>query len=207
MIDTLNLIPYNTGNAPMPLPEYGRNIQNLVDFCLTLEDREERTRCAHEIINVMKSLFPSDDEDKIREKKLWDHLNIMSRFELDIDFPCDVITAENVNPQPERLPYSSSSMRGRHYGRNIEMMIEKVADMEDGSEKSQLIGMIANHMKKLMLVHNKEGVSDSKILKDLSIYSKGKINLDPETFLLHEFKQQTVHSTKGTRGNRKRKEK
>lgn len=80
-------------------------------------------------------------------------------------------------------------MRFRHYGKNIEKMIAIVAEMEDGPEKDQLISMIAHHMKKLMLVHNKEGVDDTKILRDLALYSGGKINLDPNTYLLHEFKE------------------
>ena len=88
-------------------------------------------------------------------------------------------------------------MRFRHYGKNIEKMIATVADMEDGPEKEQLISMIAHHTKKLMLVHNKEGVDDAKILRDLSLYSGGKINLDPKTYLLHEFKEVKMPAHQG----------
>lgn len=205
MTELEHLIPYNTGFAPMPMPEYGRNIQNLVDYCVMLEDREERTRCAHAIAKIMLSLTPSTEDMENRMKKIWDHINIMARFELDIDFPYEVITAETINPKPERLPYTSSAMRGRHYGRNIEMMVSTVADMEEGPERDQLIVMIANHMKKLMLMHNKEGVSDAKILKDLAVYSNGKINLDPEQFHLHVFKQPVPQ--KNQKNQRKRKQK
>lgn len=206
MTDFKHLIPYNTGYAPMPMPEYGRNIQNLVDHCVQIEDREERTQCANAIAQIMLSLTPSSEDMENRLKKIWDHINIMARFELDIDFPFEVITAETINPKPEKLPYSSSSMRGRHYGRNIEMMISTVADMEEGPERDQLIVMIANHMKKLMLMHNKEGVSDAKILKDLAIYSNGKFDLDPEVFHLHVFKQQQPPQ-RNQKVQRKRKQK
>lgn len=94
-----------------------------------------------------------------------------------------------MNPAPEKIPYTSSDMRFRHYGKNIEKMIATVAALEDGEEKDVLISMLAHHMKKLMLQHNKEGVDDAKILRDLALYSDGRINLDPRTYLLHEFRE------------------
>ncbi len=157
----------------------------------------ERTACAFGIANIVASLFPQLVGENKDMTKVWDNINIMSRFELDIDFPCEVITREKMNPKPETIPYTSSSMRFRHYGKNIEKMIATVADMEDGPEKEQLISMIAHHMKKLMLVHNKEGVDDAKILRDLSLYSGGKINLDPKTYLLHEFKEVKMPAHQG----------
>ena len=193
------MLRYNTSKEPLILSEYGRNIQNMVDYCVSIEDREERTLCAYSIIHFMANLFPNISDKKI----LWDHLNVMSRFELDIDFPVEVITREEVNPKPEPLPYSDNRMRWRHYGRNIEYMIQIVADMPQGEEKDQLISMIAHQMKKLQLVHNKEGVDDSKILRDLAIYSDGKINLDPEHYLLHEFLEAPVPQT----GKKKKKKK
>ncbi len=183
------MIPYNTDMEPVVLPEFGRNIQNMVDYCVGIPDRDERTVCAYSIADIMASLFPQLVGENKDMTKVWDNINIMSRFELDIDFPCEVITREKMNPKPDAIPYTSSSMRFRHYGKNIEKMIAIVAEMEDGPEKDQLISMIAHHMKKLMLVHNKEGVDDTKILRDLALYSGGKINLDPNTYLLHEFKE------------------
>ena len=191
------MIPYNTDMEPVVLPEFGRNIQNMVDYCVGIPDRGERTACAFGIANIIASLFPQLVGENKDMTKVWDNINIMSRFELDIDFPCEVITREKMNPKPENIPYTSSSMRFRHYGKNIEKMIATVADMEDGPEKEQLISMIAHHMKKLMLVHNKEGVDDAKILRDLSLYSGGKINLDPKTYLLHEFKEVKMPAHQG----------
>lgn len=182
---------YNTRQSQLILPEYGRNIQNMVDYCLTIEDREERTRCAFAIVHFMQNLFPSITD----RKTLWDHLNVMAGFNLDVDFPVEVIDREQLNPKPEPLPYSDNRMRWRHYGCNIELMIRKVADMEECEDKEKIISMIAHQMKKLQLVHNKEGVDDSKILRDLAIYSEGKINLDPETYLLHEFREAPAPAT------------
>lgn len=195
-------IPYNTGMPQMPLPEYGRNIQNMVDYCVEIPDREERTACAYGIVNVMKTLFPENVGEKGDLKKFWDHINIMARFELDIDFPCEVITAENVNPKPDPIPYRKGGIKFRHYGRSLENIIKIVADMENGDQKDRLISMIAHQMKKLMLTHNPEGVDNAKILRDLRDYSDGKIDLDPNTYILHEF--QDVTPVKGKKGKKKK---
>ena len=183
------MIPYNTDMEPVVLPEFGRNIQNMVDYCVGIPDRDERTVCAYSIADIMASLFPQLVGENKDMTKVWDNINIMSRFELDIDFPCEVITREKMNPKPDAIPYTSSSMRFRHYGKNIEKMISIVAALEDGEEREVLISMLAHHMKKLMLQHNKEGVDDAKILRDLSLYSGGRIDLDPQTYLLHEFRE------------------
>ncbi|MDE6409819.1 MAG: DUF4290 domain-containing protein [Muribaculaceae bacterium] len=197
------MLPYNTDNSPIILPEYGRNVEGLVNFCCDIEDREERTRCAYALVELMANQFPQMIGENGDRSQIWDQINIISRFRLDVDFPCDVITADKLNPKPERIPYTASSMRYRHYGKNIEKMIETVADMPDGDEKSNLISMIAHHMKKLMLTHNKEGVDDAKILRDLAEYSGGRINLDPSTYLLHEFKEVEI----ATPGKSKKKKK
>lgn len=196
---------YNTHRETLTLPEYGRNVQNMVDFCLTIPDREERTLCAKAIIGVMRKLTPQQANTPEKEQKLWDHLNIMSHFKLDVDFPVPVLTAEQLNPEPKPIPYSANRMRWRHYGKNIEAMIQVVADMEDGEDKEVLTSLIAHHMKKLQYTHNKEGVDDAKILRDLAVYSDGKIELDPETYLLHEFKEVKVptQARKPTRKRRK----
>lgn len=183
------MLPYNTDMEPVLLPEYGRHFQGFVDYCVKIPDRDERTACAYAIADTMAVMFPSIVGEGGDYSKIWDQINIMSRFELDIDFPCDVITAEKMHPVPNKIPYSSADMRFRHYGKNIEKMIAIVADLEDGEEKDNLISMLAHHMKKLMLQHNPEGVDDAKILRDLALYSDGKINLDPETYLLHEFRE------------------
>lgn len=193
-----HMLPYNTDEEKMRLPEFGRNLQNLVKYCMSIPDRDERTACAYAIVEMMPVLYPEVVGENGDMSRAWDELNILSDFKLDIDFPCEVITSEQLNPKPARIPYTSSRMKFRHYGLNIEKMIEKVADMEDDPEKDALISMIAHHLKKQLLIHNKEGVDDAKVLRDLALYSGGKINLDPETYILHEFREAPVkqHNTK-----------
>lgn len=184
------MIPYNTDMSKIPLPEYGRNMQGMVDYCVSIEDREERTRCAYTLASIMADKFPELVGEGKDYSQIWDRLNIMSGFKLDIDFPCEVITSEKMNPVPEKIPYVTTPIRLRHYGRHIEEMIAKVAEMEESEEKALLISLIAHHMKKLQFTHNKEGVDDAKILRDLRDYSQGAINLDPATYLLHEFREE-----------------
>lgn len=199
------LIPYNTGMPQLPMPEYGRNIQNMVDYCVLIEDREERTDCAYAIVDVMKTLFPQNIGEGGDLKNFWDHLNIMARFELDIDFPCEVITAENANPRPKPIPYSKRPIRYRHYGRSVENIIRIVGDLDEGEERDKLISLLANQMKKLMITHNPEGVDDGKIIRDLYELSEGKINLNPETYILHEYHTADVPKTKQKKVRKKKK--
>ena len=162
------MLTYNTQLKKLVLPEYGRNIQQMVNHCLTIEDKEERTRCAYSIINTMGNLFPNLRDIEDFKHKLWDHLAIMSDFKLDIDYPCDVIKPESLNSFPEKVDYYTSPIKYRHYGRSIELMIAKASSMPEGEERDALILLVANHMKKLMLSVNSEGVDDAKILKDLN---------------------------------------
>ena len=197
------MLPYNTDMEPMLLPEFGRHIQGLVDYCVAIPDRDERTACAYAIADTMASIFPEIVVINGDYTQIWNQINIMSRFELDIDFPCEVITAEKLHPKPEKIPYSNPEMRFRQYGKNIEKIIGVVSAMEDGGQKSELISKIAHLMKMQMLMHNPEGADDARILKDLSIYSGGKINLDPAEYHLQEFRDVQVQRNQSKKKKRK----
>ena len=177
---------YNTEEKRLALPEYGRNIQNMVDYCITIADREERKRCANTIINVMGNLFPHLRDVNDFKHILWDHLAIMSDFKLDIDYPYEIVKKENLNTRPPRIPYSNSRFHYRHYGKTLELMIQKATTYPDGPEKDQLIKLLATQMKKSFLTWNKETVDDRKIFKDLDELSDGKIILDEEEHKLLE---------------------
>lgn len=180
---------YNTQQKKLIMPEYGRNVQQMIDHCVSIEDREERTRCANTIINIMGNLFPHLRDVDDFKHKLWDHLAIMSDFKLDIDYPYEIIRKENLRTKPDRIPYTLTPIRYRHYGKTLERMIKKCEDYPDGPERDQLISLLANHMKKSFLTWNKEVVDDDKIFKDLREYSHGRIDLGPETFRLKESKE------------------
>ena len=182
----MNGMQYNTQEKRLALPEYGRNIQNMVNYCVSLPDREERTLCANAIVNIMGNMFPHLRDVNDFKHILWDHLAIMSDFALDIDYPYEVLKREDLYIKPNKLPYSQGKITYKHYGKNLESMIKKAIQYEEGEQKEYLISLLANHMKKSFMVWNKENVEDRKIFKDLEILSGGKIVMDEETHKLAE---------------------
>lgn len=171
------MMEYNTRQKKLPLPEYGRSVQKMVDHALTIEDREERQRCATTIVEIMGSMFPNTRNLPDYERKLWDHLAIMSDFSLDIDYPFEVIKKEEFHVAPEKVPYQTGEIKNRHYGRIVEDMIAHACTLPEGEERDQLIELIAIQMKKNHIAWNKEGVEDKKIFDDLRIYTKGAIDI------------------------------
>jgi hypothetical protein len=169
---------YNTSRKRLVLPEYGRNIQRMVDIAAATENREERNRLARGIIAVMGNLNPHLRDISDFKHKLWDHLAIISDFKLDIDSPYPMPTAEALSERPKSVPYNQEKIRFKHYGKIIEQMVKKAAEMEAGEEKSMLIALIANHMKKSYLTWNREVVSDEIIFSDLVEMSKGRLQID-----------------------------
>lgn len=182
------MLTYNTQQRRLRLPTYGRNIHQMVEHCLTIEDRDERNACARAIIDCMLRLFPEVKQRDGYEQQLWDHLAIMSDFRLDIDYPYEVIRPDSLESRPQPVFYPQNPISSRHYGHNLETMINTAAHMEPGEERDALIMLLANQMKKMLLAINPEGVDDMKIFKDLAAYSHGAIRLDPATTRLHEFK-------------------
>ena len=157
---------YNTQKKKLLLPEYGRNIQKMVDYLLTIEDREERTRAAKTVIDVMGNLYPHLRDVPDFRHKLWDHLAIMSEFKLDIDTPYPLPSLSKLQEKPERLPYSSNHIKYKHYGKLVEKLIDKIKELEDPEQKRALIVLTANHMKKSFLTWNKDSVEDEQIYND-----------------------------------------
>ncbi|MDR0546497.1 MAG: DUF4290 domain-containing protein [Dysgonamonadaceae bacterium] len=184
----ITALKYNTQEKRLALPEYGRNIQNMVDYCVSIPDREERSRCADSIINIMGNMFPHLRDVNDFKHILWDHLAIMADFALDIDYPYEVIKREDMYIRPPRLTYPQGKITYKHYGRYLESMIRTAVKYEDGEEKEVLTGLLANHMKKSFLTWNKEVVDDRKIFADLEQLSKGNIVLDEEQHKLTESK-------------------
>lgn len=169
---------YNTAEKHLAQPEYGRNVQNLVDYCVTIEDREERNRCANAIISIMANLYPQQRDTNDFKHILWDHLAIMSGFKLDVDYPYEVVKEADLQTRPPRIPYVSTRIRSRQYGKIMEQMVGKATEMENSEAKDYLVRSLANQMKRSYVTwNNKDTVSDAKIFKDLAQLSDGLIDL------------------------------
>ena len=167
------------------MPEYGRNIQRMVAHCRTIEDREERNRCARTIIRAMEAIVPEKGAALDKETIYWDHLAIMADFELDVDYPAGTITREEITLKTEKPEYPGHLIQYRYYGHFIVGMIRKVCEMEMGSERSAAEYFVAMQMKRDYMTWNQETVEDIKIFKDLFELSDGQILLTPENCKLN----------------------
>lgn len=195
---------YNTSRKHMVLPEYGRNIQRMVDHIKTVEDREERNRLAHAIVAIMGNLNPHLRDINDFKHKLWDHIAIIANFELDIDYPYEIPQAEMFQQPPRKVEYGTHRMLYRHYGNAVEKMINTVCDMSDEENKKRLINVIANHMKRSYVIWNRNTVSDEVILKDLVKLSKGRADVS-EVKLMEVREPINTNKKRGRRNNPRKK--
>ncbi|HCO67404.1 MAG TPA: DUF4290 domain-containing protein [Dysgonomonas sp.] len=197
---------YNTQLKKLALPEYGRNIQNMVDFCLTIEDRDERKRCANTIINIMGNMFPHLRDVNDFKHILWDHLAIMADFQLDIDYPYEIVKKEDLYSKPGKLEYSRPTMHYKHYGKTLEKLIKLAADYPEGKEKEQLVYLVLTHMKKTYVQWNKE-VDDVKLFQDLYELSNHKLDKRNSDIKLPEIKELNINQRKQQQRNGSQKKK
>ncbi|HYG37162.1 MAG TPA: DUF4290 domain-containing protein [Cytophagales bacterium] len=171
---------YNTNKQDVILKEYGRNVQKLVDFVVTVEDREKRSNYARTLVELMRQINPAMRDAQDYSQKLWDDLYIMSGFKLDVDAPYPMPPKDAIGKKPQRLIYNSNTIRYKHYGRNIEMLIEKAGKMENPEEKDAFITYIARLMRSFYTTWNKDNIEDSVIVQHIKEISKGNLNVDPE---------------------------
>ena len=175
-IDTCKLL-YNTERVKLYIPEYGRNVQKIVDYLKTIEDREKRNEQARAIVKVMEIINPAVHLQDNYEQKLWDHLHIISGFDLDVDSPYPAPAPESLHEKPKMVPMAGKPIKATHYGRNIENFIELIAGMEDGEQKISMIRTLATYMRQQYLIWNKDSVSDATIFQDIERLSDFRIKV------------------------------
>lgn len=162
------------------LKEYGRNIQKLVNYVNTIDDKEKRTQYAHTLIDLMKQINPAMKEGPEYAQKLWDDLYIISSFKLDVDSPYPMPEKGILGRKPKRLAYHNHNIRYKHYGRNIELLVEKAIATENDEEKEAAIIYVGKLMKSFYASWNKDVVDDSIIVENLKTLSKGKLEISVE---------------------------
>lgn len=162
------------------MPEYGRGIQDMVEYALTIPNKEERQRCANTIVAIMGNMFPHLRDVPDFKHKLWDHLAVMSDFKLDIDYPYEVKTARETHVRPRPMDYPMKRIRYRHYGYLLETLLRKMREMPEGKERDVLTRMVANQMKRSLYNWNKDAMEDSKVVADIAEYTGGAVKLDVE---------------------------
>lgn len=174
---------YNTQLSKLIIPEYGRNVQRMVEYLLTIEDKEKRNHQANAVIEVMGNLNPHLRDVPHYKHKLWDHLFIMSNFELDVDTPYEKPKQEELAKKPEPMAYPQSKIRLRHFGKNVLKMIDKAVAIEDEEVQREMMIAICNHMKKSYVAWNNSSVEDSVIVSQFNKMADGKIEMTEDVKL------------------------
>ena len=169
---------YNSQRSYLILKEYGRNIQNLVSHLLTIDDSEVRTRYAYAVIELMKQVNPAMKESPEYAQKLWDDLYIISNFKLEVDGPYPMPESKLIGTKPKRVAYPSGKTTLKHYGQNIEKLVQKAVELEDEEESKAVAVHVGRLMRSFYFAWNKELMEEEVILQQLKVLSKGKIKLD-----------------------------
>lgn len=172
-------LDYNTSREKLIMPEYGREVQKMVEYAMTLPQKRDRQRCANTIVKVMMRMQPQMRDTRDYKQKLWEQLAIMSGFKLDIDWPCDVSQAATLqDKRPDPMPYTKQNIPVRHYGKLVFELFDRLKTMSPGPARDRLILLTANQMKRDLVLWGHGMNEDEKVASDLAKYTDGKIQLD-----------------------------
>lgn len=171
---------YNTSKSPLILKEYGRNVQMLVDYIRTLDDKEKRNKYSATLIELMKQITPSHKALNETNQKLWDDLFIMANFDLDVDSPFPIPDKEILHRKPQRLSYSSNDIRFKHFGKNMELLVAKAMEIDNKEDKETAVIYIGKLMKSFNITWNKDVLEDEVILRNIRILSNNELDIDIE---------------------------
>lgn len=171
-------LDYNSQRERLVLPEYGREIQMMVDHCVSLPTKPQRQQCARTIVAVMERMVPQNRNAANYRQKLWDHLALMSHFKLDIDWPYDISHAHEMQERPKPMPYPNGQIPVRHYGKYLFELFDRLKTMEPGRQRDELVRYTANQMKRDLVLWSHGYTDDEKVADDLARYTDGRIQLD-----------------------------
>ena len=195
-------LDYNTGREKLLMPEYGREIQKMVDYAVSLPSKEERLKCAKTIVRMMLTKVPQIRDNAGYEQTLWDHLYLMSDKQLDIDWPFDVADAEKIHSKPTPIPLPQKRIRLRHYGKLVDELLEKLKTMPEGEERTELIRQTANQMKRDLLTWGHGSADDEKVVDDMAWLTDGAVQIDLN---MVKFEKVTAITTdEGKKGRRRK---
>jgi hypothetical protein len=171
---------YNTDRVHITMREYGRHIQYLIEYAITIEEKEKRQKTAEAIISLMAILNPQVKSMVDYRQKLWDHLFIMSNFKLDVESPFPIPSEEEVRIKPADLPYPKNTIRYKHYGKNVESMVKKASTMEDDAKKQAFTEIIGNFMKLAYKNWSNEEVNNELVKNDIKAMSNGLLEISDD---------------------------
>ncbi|MDA9808885.1 DUF4290 domain-containing protein [Flavobacteriales bacterium] len=205
-------LAYNTDTTKLVIPEYGRNIQKMVQHAIKIEDTEQRNKSANVIIKVMDLINPNTNNSNSEEhaQKLWAHLHIISNFELEVESPYKKPEKESYQSKPDEVPYPKNDIRFKHYGKIMEDMVKSASELSEGEDKEKLVKHIANLLKTSYLQWNRDSVNDSLIIKQLEELSVGKLTISADKLrdtsdIVRTFKKKKSNNKNYTKNKPRRK--
>ncbi len=166
---------YNTQREKLLMPEYGRHVQKMIENVREIPDREKRNEQIKAVVNVMGILNPQLKDINDFKHKLWDHVQVISDFNIDIDSPYPIPTKDNFYSDPEPISIETKPLVAAHYGRNIQNMIEVIAALPNDEVKDMMIKTMASYMRQQYLIWNKDSVTEETIFKDIAKLSEGRL--------------------------------
>jgi len=187
---------YNTEVEKLVMPEYGRNVLRMVEQLRDIPDRTKRTEQAYAVVKVMESLNPQVHQQENFSQKLWDHLFMIAGYDLDVDAPFPRPLPEVVNSRPDPIPLNTKPIRARHYGRNIESILDLISKEPDGEMKTAMIRSLAIYMRQQYLIWNKDTVADTTIFQDIERLSGGRVKV-PEGIELSKLSADVSYARPG----------
>jgi hypothetical protein len=190
---------YNSTRNKLILSEYGRNVQNMVKYIVELPTKEERNRYAQVVIDLMGFLNPHLRDVADFKHKLWDHLQIISNYQINVDAPYPPPEPEVLAAKPAPLRYPNQRIKYKHYGKTIELMMEKAKSIDEPARKQHMVQAIANFMKMAYVQWNKDSVADESIISDLKAMSNGELTLE-ENVNLNRVEYRTPPPNNNNRG-------
>ncbi len=168
---------YNTQREHLKIAEFGRHIQDYVAHIQTIADKEKRTQWVHHLVNIMATLNPELKVQSNYKEILWGHIFQIGNYNLDVDCPFEIPKPEEKSKKPENIGYPTTNIRFRFYGRNLQMMVDKVSEMEDPEIRQEMVNLIASFMYNSCKIWNNENLSNEVIAEHLKILSKGQLQL------------------------------
>lgn len=196
---------YNTQREQLVMPEYGRGVQMMVDMAVMMESREERQRCANAIVKVMASLQPQTTNKEDGEHRLWNHLARIAHYELDIDYPVNIVPEAEVMAHPAPLHYPMKRIRHKHYGHLIEQALEYTRGIENPDERRALTESIANQMKQDLFMWNRDAMDDALVAQDIRRYTDDDLDLDLDSFRFDKVGESPLQLSDGGKKRKRRK--
>lgn len=164
------------------MPEYGRSVQEMISYAVTIADKEERQRCAETIFSIMRNMQLQCCELPDYKHRIWNHIAYISKYKLDVVYPCPIIRLGEEAEKPRPMPYPMKKISQRHYGYFLEELMRRLAVMPEGEQRDELLALTANQMKQSLFNWNRDVMDEAKVAGDIARYTSGRVKLDLSSF-------------------------